>query len=681
MPKRTRTLTLFPWEGGVVTSLDEGLLKPGQLTRGDNLVLDYTQAKRRRDGINYDYDNCVFSVTHRSSAGTSRTLTGTFTNTGITVGDKVTIIGAGESSYNATLATVTVADATTLTYTVGTSLTESSTADTGATWANKVVGGIDYWFGNEDSRAQYIITVLDNGAVYRTASGVRNRITDSGLAWTISASGLTEANLEVFNNQVVIAVSGVTNQMKYWTGSTDDGLQDLPGVIELTSVSRASAGTTRTLALSGNLTDVDNGETIVVLSSNPSYRGTFTLLSGSGTSTITYTGSSSLTEGTTADTTIQVGILAPKALFIRQHQGRLFCNDKENLDRLHYSGIDSHTVWNGVGTSAALDLGVGDGDPAGLTGISPTFKGDLFVGKRTKLYRLNGYDADTYQVIKVSNGIGFISHQAIAAVDNDDIFFVSERGLHSLVATDQYGDFTASFLSRDIQKSFVEDWEASRRRYIKAAYLPEINSAAFAVTEDGADYNNALWTFNIEKKEWHRWPDVECETLIPAQDTDRKRVYFGTQQARIAQTFTGTNQDTAADGTESSILSRATTGLIFVDGRPDTVKAFKRIMVIYRGKGSYTITVKVKIDNFAEQALAFVSNSQGAVLGEFILGQDVLGGSSVIAPYSLPIDGYGRGIKVTVEQNDLNTALAIQGLVIEFEGEGDQPESRTGDDS
>lgn len=680
MAKRTRTLTLFPWEGGVVSSLDEGLLKPGQLTKGDNLVLDYTQAKRRRDGINYNYDNCVFSVAQRSASGTSRTLTGTFTNTGILVGDKITITNASNTAYNAVFAVVTVSNGTTITYTVAGSLTESATAETAARWGNKVVGGIDYWFGTQDSRAQYIITVLDNGAVYRTANGSRNRITDSGRAWTIPSSGLTEANLEVFNNCVVIAVSGVTNQMKFWTGSTDDGVQDLPGVVNVTSVSRASSGTTRTLVLSGNV-DVENGETIVVLSSNASYRGTFTLASGSGTSTITYTGTSSLSESTTSDTDIQVGVFAPKALFIRQHQGRLFCNDKENLDRLHYSGADLHTQWNGVGTSGALDIGIGDGDPAGLTGLSPTFKGDVFVGKRTKLYRLIGNDPDTYAVLKLSNGIGFISHQAITAVDNDDVFFVSEKGLHSLVATDQYGDFSAGFLSQDIQKSFVQDWSVARRRHIKAVYLAELNSAAFAVTEGGAQYNNALWLFNIEKKAWFRWPNVQCETLIATQDTDRKRVYFGTQDGRLAQTFTGTNKDVASSGAESSILSRLATGLMFPDGRPDTVKAFKRLMIIYKGQGSYTITARVKIDNFSEQALAFVSNEQSVALGEFVLGQDVLGSSYVIAPYSLPIDGYGRGIKVTIEQNDLNTALSIQGLVIEYEGDGDQPEARTGDDS
>jgi hypothetical protein len=679
MPKRTSTLSLYPWNGGINTSQDEGMLQPGQLTVGDNYIRDYRSGKRRREGIDYDYDNMTFVVTSRSSSGTSRTLTGTFANTGIAVGDKVTIINASNASYNVTLGAVTVSNATTLTYTAGSSLSESSTPETAAELGNKVVGGIDYWFGTSDNKTQYLITVWDNGAVYRTSGGARTRITDGGQAWTIPANGLTEANLEVYANRVIIAVSGVTNQMKYWDGDTGNPLRDLPGNLVLTSVSRASSGTTRTLVFGANVA-LDNGTTIVIGSSNASYAGTFTLVSGSGTNTITYTASSSLAEGTTADTSITIGIFAPMGLFLRQHQGFLFCNDKTNLDRLHYCGADTYNQWNGVGTSGSIDIAPGDGDPSGITGIAPTFKADLFVGKRTKLYRLTGTDPDTYPVIKQSDGIGFISHQAITAIDQDDVFFVSDKGLHSLATTNAYGDFTATFISSDIQTSFVEDWAASRRRYIKAAYLPEINSAAFAVTEDSGTYNSALWVFNIPNKEWYRWPDLECETLISAQDTDRRRVYLGTIGGRLAQTFTGDNTDTDKDGTALAVSGRASTGLIFVDGRPDTVKGFKRVMPVFKAEGSYSLTVKVKIDNFSEQAVLFTGNA-GAVLGSFILGTDVLGASSATAPYSLPIDGYGRGVKLTVEQSDRNSGLAVQGILLEYDGGSDQPETRLGNDS
>jgi hypothetical protein len=288
---------------------------------------------------------------------------------------------------------------------------------------------------------------------------------------------------------------------------------------------------------------------------------------------------------------------------------------------------------------------------------------------------------DTVSIIKVSTGIGFLSHQGIVGIDQDDLFFVSDRGFHSMLATNAYGDFSAAYISSDIQRTFSEDFEESRKRYIKAAYLPQINSAVFAVSEDGSAVNNSLYLYNVQSKYWYRWPDTEAETLISAQDSDKRRIYLGTYRARLAQTLTESNVDTDFYGETMAIENRVATGLIMVDGRPDTVKGFKRIRLIYRAQGSYAVTVKVKIDNFSEQAIAFSSTVQGTPLGSFVLGEDILGGSFVTAPYSLPVDGYGRGIKLTIEQTDLNTDLAIQGFMIEYTGGGDSPETRESDAS
>jgi hypothetical protein len=683
---------VLPWRGGLVTSTNEALLEPTQLTIADNIALAYSNEKRRREGINYNWDDCVFQVDERESTSYTRTLIGTFDNTGILVGDTITIAGSSSDDYNTTAAVVTALSATELSYTVATELTEATTEETGAYWGNKVVGGIDYWFGSEDAKAQYLVFVLDNGAVFYVAGGTRARLEDTGTAWT---GPLTEANLEVLQNRVIIAVSGLNNVMKYWDGDVATTLTDLPANLYgvtgsppnqvftiIRSVSRESSGTTRTLEFDGNI-DLQNGDKIIISGGPADYRGVYTLASGAGTDTITYTAADSLTEANTPDDSMTIGIDAPHASFVREHAGALWCNDKTRLDRLHYCGEDIF-AWGGAdGLSGATDVGDGDGDPSGISGIAPSFKGTLFVGKRTKLYRIEipSGDFDLLQQIKVSNGIGFLSHQGITAIDQDDILFVSDRGIHSMSATSAYGDFTAAYISRDIQKTFVEDFTPGRKRLIKAAYLPEINSALFSVSEGGSATNNMIYLYNIQNKEWYRWPNVETESLIPAQDSDRRRVYLGSYRARLAQTQSGFNRDVFFNEEVIYIANRVSTGLIYPDSRPDTMKQFKSIRLIFRAAGSYTITCKVKIDNFSEQALSFVSNESALPLGTLVLGSDVMGGSYVTAPHSIPIDGVGRGIKLTFEQNDLNTALALQGFIIEFWGGGTLQEVRLGDDT
>lgn len=688
MAKRTQSLMVLPWSGNWVTSVNEALIRPEDLTVADNIVESYSNEKIRRDGIDYDYDETVFSVTHRESSTTTRTLTGTFAHTGIIVGDKISIAGCSEDKYNTTSGTVTAISGSSLSYSVVTSFTETTTADTDIYWANKVVGGIDYWFGTEDTKAHYIITVLDNGAIYRTVGGLRNRITDAGTAWTLP---LTEANLEVSENKVFIAVSGLNNNMKYWDGDTANSIKDVPAyiyglngsnvLVRNTSVSRSSAGTTRTIVFAWTLANVTVGQKIMIFGGPTTYKGTFTVASVSG-ATLTYVAGSSLTEGGTSDTTMTLAVDAPFASFIREHAGALWCNDKKRLDRIHYSGEDVFS-WGGYdGLSGATDVGDGDGDPSGVTGIAPTFKGVLFVGKRTKLYRIDipGQDFDQLTQTKVSNGIGFLSHQGIAAIDQDDIFFVSDRGIHSIASTDTYGDFSSAYISKDIQNVFVEDFNSGRKKYIKAAYLPEINSAVFSVTEEGSVVNNALYLYNVQAKTWRRWPNVEAEALIQAQDQDRRRIYLGTYRGRLAQTLAGQNRDTDFNGNAVYISNKIATGIIYPDGRPDTSKGFKSIRLIFKGEGTYLVTVKVKIDNFSEQTIVFSSTELALPLGTLVLGFDVMGGSYVTAPHALPIDGFGRGIKLTIEQNDYNTAIALQGFIIEYWNGQPFQETRLGDD-
>src|SRR5207237_896077 len=161
---------------------------------------------------------------------------------------------------------------------------------------------IDYWFGSEDAKAQYLISVLDNGAVYYTAAGTRARLVDTGTAWV---APLTEANCEIIQNKVVIAVSGLNNVVKYWDGDVANTLTDLTANLDgvtgvapnqvftlIPSVSRASAGTTRTLIFNAVIpvTDLDVGGKMIVSGGPAAYKGVHTVASRSvSASTTTYT--------------------------------------------------------------------------------------------------------------------------------------------------------------------------------------------------------------------------------------------------------------------------------------------------------------------------------------------------------------------------------------------------------
>ncbi len=75
-----------------------------------------------------------------------------------------------------------------------------------------------------------------------------------------------------------------------------------------------------------------------------------------------------------------------------------------------------------------------------------------------------------------------------------------------------------------------------------------------------------------------------------------------------------------------------------------------------------------KIDNLPAVSTTFEDTVQGDLLGvDFILGGSVLGSNVVYAPYTVPIEGWGRSIQITVENNNLDDQVEIYGYIIEFE--------------
>jgi len=367
---------------------------------------------------------------------------------------------------------------------------------------------------------------------------------------------------------------------------------------------------------------------------------------------------------------------APSASILREHGGRIWCNDKTNLDRLHFCEIGDETKWNGSGDSGYLYIGEGDGDPEGITAIFPTHRGDLFVAKKTKLYRISNTSDPLYaQVSLVSDGIGCVSHNSAISIDGNDVLFVSERGIHSLSATDAYGDFSSKFLSQKIQKTFIENFDRTKLMSCFGGYIPELQSAFFTFSDSdfSGSYMNCLYIYNIELGLWSRWIDIPCESLCVARDSDRIRLYFGGINNKIAKTQNSDFNDIDVDGNDEAVTMSVETGIIFPKGE-FLIKGFKRLSINYKPEESHSLVANFKIDNHAVQNFSFSTSITETPLGTMVLGTDELGGSLVLAPYTLPVDGYGRGFKLTLTHNAIDQFVEIQGFSVEFEVSGTSQE-------
>lgn len=362
----------------------------------------------------------------------------------------------------------------------------------------------------------------------------------------------------------------------------------------------------------------------------------------------------------------------PNFAFCRTHINRLFAaGDPEFPDRLYYSKTDDHETWGGTDDSGAIDIMPGDGDPEGITAIFPAIKGVLFVAKRNRLYRVNTSGSDTeWTVDEVSKGIGCVGHNAVAAVGQDDVIFISDRGIHSLAATDTYGDFESAFLSKDIQKDF-NNFNKGRYKSIWTSYIPELNSLAIAVSGSGSSTNSEIHLFNVEDKQWYRFPQIVCEAMWKAKLSNRDVLMVGDAAGRISQLTRNQFNDNAA-----SIPFRVKTGTIYPDGSPVTVKGFKKVSLFYRPKGDYTLTARFKIDNYPVQTLTFNLSGEFDALGtEFVLGSSLLGLDQAVPAITLPVDGYGHGFSLELLQPEVDEEAEIYGFAVEYELAGDDQES------
>lgn len=552
-----------------------------------------------------------------------------------------------------------------------------------------IYGLHEFWYGL-DARSRVFVSLNTEGELKSyTSGGVHSVISVEGAEWS---EKLDQISMLTFNNRLIIAVNGDHNTVKIWdaTGSA----KDLKNILnqKLYSNGRSSSGLVRTLILSAAFKGVLGDRIIVSQASNGAYNGTFEVTGVSTTNvtndTISYSATSSLTESGVNDTALTVDGIAPEASILREHLGRIWCNDKNNKDRVHYSAPFDHEKWLGYGDSGALDIGIGDGDPEGITSIMPSFKGELFIAKRTKLYRVRGFSPESFQVELVSNGIGCIAHDACTLVDQDDLYFVSDKGVHSIVATSNYGDFNSTFISQKIQRLFLNNFTKPRFKYVKAVYNSETNNVAFAFTDTNIadltrssfETNNCLWMYNVERKSWYRWPDVPAQSLIIGNDGDSKRFYFGTNKNKIVKTGLRIKFDYDYSGAEQPIKMTLVTGQITGDGSIYTVKGWKRLLLMYRPNARHHLNVQVKIDSIpvdSDNSHIFNETPAGSSLlgSNLVLGQSQLGSNSPLAAYTREITGFGRSVQITLVLDAVREYIDLEGIGVEWEAAGVSPET------
>lgn len=684
MARRTQVFQQLPWNGGVNTAVDSGLIPNTDLQLAQNILFSSNGAKIKREGHDYfDASSDVPAVSSGSSSGTTRTIifasalqTGTIDK--LVPGELISVSSStSQAAYTETSVAVATINSATITYLSNTSSSSAATGTVTISRASPIVHIKDYWHFTGSTNVQSIIASTSQGLIFKYSdAGARLQILPN-LAATGTMSNRASAG--------TLRTLDFTGAHGLSTGDYVRITSTVAAESAYTTISAqitATSGSQFTYVMPTSLTESVSSSTITVTKyssttprvSNPNKQQSVVFnealiiaQTGLGNTPIKYNPVSD------ADWT-NLGGTPPDFSICALFLNRVWTNDKANPDRLHYSATGNAEKWQGSDDSGALDVRPGDGDSVGITGIY-AFKGRIFVAKKNRMYQVVGDSPENFQVLDVSNGLGAEAQLSGVAVDQDDFMFVSSKGVHSLATTASYSDFSATYLSAKIQPTF-NSFISSRLGYTQAVYMQNLSSIALSVSENDGNFADTIWFYNIQQKEWFSWPNMDAQALANVLLSSTPTLMFGTSDSRLVNTQNGEYTDYGV----TAIRYRVKTGTIYPDSSPLSLKAFKRMTLFYRPVGSFSAEVKFKVDEGSEQSLNFTQVSNGDLLGStFILGTSLLGKGGTFLPFTHPVDGYGHGCTIEIVQTGVDQQLAIYGYAIEYEAADMSQETITAD--
>jgi hypothetical protein len=619
MPSRLQVFQQRPWTGGLNTTDDPTEISSNTMSRANNIVLGPKLSRKSRNGlVLWDY---IATSVSKGSSGTTRQIRITL-NAGASLsnGDTISIRDASSSdaNYEDDRAVITALDT--------------------ATYNPDYL--ISYTGSNNLTESLSADTSLRIG-LYST-----EKVIGTYDYWYTSASVKTQKRIAVTSGGTFYQYTSDGSR----TTITKDASVSL--TTPLAAISFAVLNEKLIISFPGNTTDSPlmwaGGSSSILPMKNYDFAGN--------------------------NVTASNGV--PKFGALRVHQNRLFATDNTNPDRIHFSDINEPERVNGEGDSGAIDVAAGDGDKSGFVGLSPSFRGRIFAAKADKVYQIMG-EAPLYKVDPLNSNIGCVAYDSIVAVGENDVLLASNRGFHSLAATDTYGDFTEAYISRPVQSDFQELTRSTLDK-IKGIFIPDLNSVAWTVRSSGTS-NNEIWLVRLspndqsEPYKWYKWTSDNSGFLLEStgifENSGVKDLIIGTAETRLLKYDTTKTVDFVSDPIDMDIA----TGIIYPSGNSAIISGFKYMGIIYRTERSdVDFQVTFTIDAYSNQIANISQSPSGDLLGSsFTLGSSFLGNPVILLPEYFTIDGYGYGFKLRITSEE---PIEIYGFLVAFEPAGDQIE-------
>ena len=382
--------------------------------------------------------------------------------------------------------------------------------------------------------------------------------------------------------------------------------------------------------------------------------------------------------GTLTDLTLLSGHSTSPPTFSRVHDFRLWYGGRPASPHILYASEindpNDYTLANG---GFSMRINDGDGDPLGVTGLSPVFRGDIFAYKFNSIYRIYR-NSNWYGIDPVTHEVGSVHHNTIVAVQND-VYSVSHGAINSLANTDKYGAVEEATLSYSIYDYFQEivNWSASKN--MVAVYDKPSNSYLLSFASSGSSENDYVIGFNIKSGQFFEWEAVYYPVLARYFDLGRQVTLVGATDEGLGIL----DQDETTDfGNKISI--EASSGVIFPLQNPKTRVNFTKVWLYARPTLESTeINLSYWINGDLIDTITFDTEGSGSTfegtaggtIGTGIIGTQLIGHNKrdfIILESALKGEGNSIQFKLThtPPDDDLDQSCEIYGLEFEVDYEG-----------
>lgn len=382
--------------------------------------------------------------------------------------------------------------------------------------------------------------------------------------------------------------------------------------------------------------------------------------------------------GTPTDLTLLSGHSSSPPTFSRVHDFRLWYGGRPASPHiLNVSEINDPNDYTLANGGFSMRINDGDGDPLGVTGLSPVFRGDIFAYKFNSIYRIYR-NSNWYGIDPVTHEVGTVHHNTIVAVQND-IYSVSHGAINSLMNTDKYGAVEEATLSYSIYDYFqkIVNWSATKN--MVAVYDKPSNCYLLSFASSGSSENDHVIGFNVKSGQFFEWETVYYPVLARYFDLGRQVTLVGDAEKGL-----GILDENETTDFEDPISIEVSTGIMFPLQNPKTRVNFTKVWLYAKPTLKSTeINLSYWIDGNLINTITFDTEGDGAtfegtsggVIGSGIIGTQLIGKNKkdfIILESELRGEGNSIQFELThtPPSSDPDQSCEIYGIEYEVDFEG-----------